>query len=85
MMVNYPDYFAALGFSETYAAIIPDNTTVFKPHVNEIVERINTILSPWKTKYPKLEINAAQLKFDSIIHFNQSFTAAMETLNYDSI
>lgn len=85
MMVNYPDYFAALGWSETYADIIPDNTTVFKPHVNEIVERINTILSPWKTKYPKLEINAAQLKFDSIIHFNQSFTAAMETLNYDSI
>ncbi len=85
MMVNYPDYFAALGFSETYADIIPDNTTVFKPHVNDIMERINSILSPWKTKYPKLEIKAEQLKFDSIINFNHSFTAALEILNYDSL
>lgn len=78
MRVNYADYFTALGFTEEY-----HNT--FRNRLNDrlITEKVAEILSAWRNKYPLLEINMQNLRFDSLLSFNHSFTTAIEHLNFD--
>lgn len=79
MMVNYPDFFSALGFTETY----------FDKEKNEynqekIKERIESIVAKWKEKYPELKFDSAKLKYDNPVAFNQTFTTEVEYLNLET-
>ncbi|MEO7982965.1 MAG: hypothetical protein ABI688_02675, partial [Bacteroidota bacterium] len=49
MMVNYPDYFSALGYKRYYDPV--------RNHfeAEDIIEKIKTIQANWKDKYPLLE------------------------------
>ncbi len=72
MMVNYPDFFAALGFR-----------TYYNPQKNEfetgaIIERIRNIQESWKAKYPNMDMKIPNLKLDNLVNFNMSFTTEME-------
>ena len=78
IMVNYSDYFGALGFNEAY----------FNPEKNQfaadrIIERIKTIQQQWKDKYPLLDFRTPNLRFDNLINFNHTFTTEIEFLNTD--
>jgi Domain of unknown function (DUF1821). len=79
MQVNYPDYFEALGFGTRYYN--PDNNRF---DAEAIRERIGEIVAAWKAKYPKLEFNTSSLEFQSLLHFNVSFTTEVTQLNFDA-
>ncbi len=79
MQVNYSDYFTALGFSET----------LYDPQSNrfdqeEIEEEIETIIETWKKKYLKLQFKVKNLRYDSLVSFNQSYTTEIGNLNFDA-
>jgi hypothetical protein len=79
MKVNYAGYFKALGFAdELYEA---DKS---KFDTKEIVEKINGIVTQWRKKYPLLDFKTQNLRFDSLLNFNHSFTTELEYLNFDS-
>ncbi|HEV7781967.1 MAG TPA: hypothetical protein VGO58_11920 [Chitinophagaceae bacterium] len=78
MMVNYADYFTALGYMHRFYN--PD-TKQFDSE--EIVERIKQIQFTWKEKYPLMDFKTQNLKFDNLVNFNFSFTTEMEFLNTD--
>ena len=78
MMVNYPDYFADLGFLPRLYD--PVKTSFEK---NEIIDRINQIGARWKEKYPLMQIRTSNVQFDSLVGFNLSFTTELETLNME--
>jgi len=79
MMVNYPDYFADLGFhSRLYEPV------KMKFDDEEIIARVKAIQEKWKEKYPLLGFKTSNLKFDSLVSFNFSFTTEMETLNLET-
>lgn len=78
MMVNYADYFAALGYTTAY----------YDPRRNyfdseEITSRIRVIQAQWKEKYPLMDFKTQNLRFDNLVNFNYSFTNEMEFLNTD--
>jgi hypothetical protein len=78
MQVNYPDYFSDLGFtSRLYDPVI------MKFAEDEIIDRINAIQGRWKEKYPLLKYRVSNIKFDSLVGFNYSFTTELETLNLE--
>ncbi len=79
MQVNYADYFEALGFGKLF--YIPAQNK-FNPE--KIIDRINSITSTWRNKYPLLEMKTANLKFDNLVNFNHSFTAEIEFLNFEN-
>lgn len=79
MQVNYPDYFTALGFSET----------LYDPLLNrfqeeEIEGEIENTVELWQKKYLKLNFNEKNLRFDSLVSFNHSFTTEIGNLNFDA-
>lgn len=79
MMVNYPDYFVALGYKQAY----------YDPKENQfassgIIDKIKEIQGQWKDKYPLLDFKTQNLKFDNLINFNYTFTTELELLNTDS-
>ena len=78
MMVNYPEYFIALGYKLAY----------YDPEKNQfasdgIIEKIKTIQEQWKDKYPLLEFKTQNLRFDNLVNFNHTFTTELEFLNTD--
>ncbi len=77
MMVNYPDYFAALGYTRYY------DPAKNKFESEEIIEKIKTIQERWKEKYPMMEFKTQNLRFDNLVNFDHSFTTEMEFLNTD--
>ena len=79
MQVNYSDYFSDLGFSDRLY-----DPVRLKFDDDEIVSRINSIQSGWKEKYPLLKFRTANLKFDSLVGFNFTFTTELETLNLEA-
>jgi hypothetical protein len=79
MMVNYPDYFAELGFKTKYF-----NKETNEFNKEQILTTIHEIEDAWKTKYPELKIREEKLKFDDITSFNQTFTGEIEFLNLDT-
>lgn len=78
MMINYPDFFKALGFRTYYDSV--NN----KFDSEDIIEKIKLIQVRWKDKYPLLNFNTQNLKFDNLVNFDHSFTAEMGTLNTET-
>jgi hypothetical protein len=78
MQVNYPDYFAALGFLEPFYS---EEKKRFD--TDAIQKAVRNIESSWKCKYPRLEFNTQNLKFDNLLNFNFSYTAELANLNFD--
>lgn len=78
MMVNYADYFEALGFKEK----------MFDPINNRfaqqaIIERIIQLQDKWKEKYPNLYFKTENLSFTDLVNFNASFINEIEFLNME--
>jgi hypothetical protein len=78
MQVNYPDYFSALGFRKYY------DPATNKFLSDEIIDKLKGIQAKWKEKYPMMNFNTSNLKFDNLVNFDQSFTAEMEALNTET-
>jgi hypothetical protein len=78
MMVNYPDYFAALGFTTSY---YNKETNQFQQQA--IMDRIFAIQHKWKDKYPLMDFKTQNLRFDTLVNFNLTFTNEMEFLNME--
>ena len=78
MQVNYADYFTALGFHEEFY-----DGSMKQFNSDSIIKAINNIQTSWRKKYPLLEFKILNLKFDSIVNFNHSFTSELGNLNFD--
>jgi hypothetical protein len=78
MMVNYADYFEALGFTKQYY-----NPKTKEFDSEEIADRIKQVQSAWKDKYPLMDFKTQNLRFDNLVNFNLSYTTEMEFLNTD--
>ena len=78
MMVNYPEFFTALGFRSYYDPA----TNRFASE--DIIEKIKSIQGAWKEKYPMMNFNTGNLKFDNLVNFDHSFTVEMESLNTET-
>lgn len=79
MQVNYPDYFIDLAFIDRLY-----DPASGKFSSDRIIEKINAIQNNWRRKYPGLEFKTVNLRFDSLINFNYSFTTEIENLNFDN-
>ena len=78
MMVNYPDFFAALGYTTIYY-----DPAKNKFEQDDITGRIKTIQVKWKDKYPLLDFKIQNLRLDNLVNFNQTFSTEVEFLNTD--
>ncbi len=79
MRINYPEYFKALGFTTVY---YDAGRKVF--NANLVIEKIKTIQEQWRTRYPKMDFKVNNLRFDTLLNFNHSFSTEIEFLNMDS-
>jgi hypothetical protein len=79
MMVNYADYFKALGLKDEYY-----NEEKSEYNQEKIAATINVIVERWKEKYPELKFDTAKLKYDNQVAFNQTFTTEVEYLNLET-
>jgi len=78
MMVNYPEYFVALGYKKVYY------DPVRKQFVSQaVIDKIKEIQNRWKDKYPNMDFKTQNLRFDTLINFNLTFTNEMEFLNME--
>lgn len=78
MMVNYSDYFEALGFKGKFYD--PVNKRFAQ---QAIVERIKQTQDRWKEKYPNMYFRTENLSFTDLISFSLSFTNEIEFLNME--
>jgi hypothetical protein len=78
MMVNYADYFRELGYKKLYYYAQSG-----KFEEGAIADEILWIQGRWKEKYPLLDFKINNLRFDSLVNFNQTFTNEMEFLNLE--
>lgn len=78
MMINYADYFKALGVRDVYR----DEEKGY--HSEKIATTINAIVERWKEKYPELKFDTSKLKYDNEVVFNQTFTTEVEYLNLET-
>ncbi len=78
IMVNYPDYFAALGYTTLYYDAVKN-----KFDSTKIVDKIKSIQQFWKDKYPFMDFKTQNLRFDSLVNFDLTFTNEMEFLNME--
>ena len=79
MMINYPDYFSALGFTDVYY-----DKEKGEYNKEKIKEYINATLTRWKEKYPELKFDTEKLKYENPVAFNQTFTTEVEYLNLET-
>jgi hypothetical protein len=78
MMINYPDFFMALGYKKSLY-----NAAKNQFESDEIVDRIKAIQTRWKEKYPNMDMKVQNLRFDSLVNFNLTFTNELEFLNME--
>jgi hypothetical protein len=78
MMVNYPDYFAALGYKEEYF-----DSEKNRFDEDNIRDRIREIQERWRSKYPSVNFRTGNLRFENLVNFNLSYTHELETLNME--
>lgn len=78
MMINYSDYFEALGFKEKLYDPVHNR---FAQSI--IIERILQIQAKWKEKYPNMNFRTESLSFADLLGFNLSFTNEIEFLNME--
>jgi hypothetical protein len=79
MMVNYTDFFAALGFKNLYY-----DASKNQFEQGDIADRIKEIQAGWKEKYPNMDFKTANLRYDSLVNFNLTYTNEMEFLNMEA-
>lgn len=79
MMVNYSDYFSALGFKRSYY-----HPATGKFEYEAIIEKVLSIQQKWKEKYPMMDFKTQNLRFDSLVNFDLTFTNEMEILNMEA-
>ncbi len=79
MMVNHNEYFKALGFNNEYYKA---ETKQFD--ADKIADRIKDIINTWKAKYPNLKMKMENIRYDSLVSFNVSFTTEIEYLNLET-
>ncbi len=79
MMINYSDYFAALGYTTLYY-----DPAKNKFDEEKIMDRIKTIQLTWKEKYPLMDFKTQNLRFDNLVNFDLTFTNEMEFLNMEA-
>jgi hypothetical protein len=79
MMVNYSDYFEALGFKEKF---YDSANKRFAQQL--IVEKIKQTQDRWKDKYPNMYFRTENLSFADPVSFNLSFTNEIEFLNMEA-
>ena len=79
MMVNYPDFFEALGYKTVF---YNKETKTF--NTEAITAAIEVVQNKWKDKYPELKLNLDKIKWDSMVSFNQTFTTELEYLNLET-
>lgn len=78
MQVNHGDYFAALGITSRYYDAASNE---FED--DTIRQRIEDIVTVWKQKFNKLDFKVNNLRFDSLVNFNTTFTSEITSLNFD--
>lgn len=78
MQVNYADYYNALGYKEKY---YEEEKNYFNSQA--ITDRIKSIQDKWRDKYPNMDFKTQNIRFDSLINFDQTFTTEMEFLNME--
>lgn len=78
MQINHADYFEALGFTAKYY-----DAAANEFEVDDIRERIEDIIAVWKNKFTKLDFKVSNLRYDTLVNFNTTFTAEISLLNFD--
>ncbi|SDE20857.1 type III secretion system chaperone family protein [Niabella drilacis] len=78
MQVNYPSFFKALGYNESYFDTVSKR---FKE--DAIIKYIRTVEGQWKARYPYMNFRTEGLNFSGLTAFNYSFTTQIEQLNMD--
>lgn len=78
MQINHADYFEALGFTTRYYDAASNDFDE-----DNIRQRIEDIIAVWKDKFTKLDFKINSLRYDSLVSFNTTFTAAITELNFD--
>ena len=79
MMINYTDFFVALGYKTTYY-----DPAKNKFEQDDIADRIKAIQLKWKEKYPNMDFKIQNLRYDTMVNFNLTFTNEMEFLNMEA-
>jgi len=78
MMVNYAAFFRKLGYRAPFYD--PDKNQF---DADAITGEIRKIQERWKDKFPNMDFKTANLRFDSLVNFNLTYTNEMEFLNMD--
>jgi hypothetical protein len=78
MMVGYSEYFVSLAYKIAYYDV-KKNEFASKG----IIEKIKSIQEKWREKYPLLDFKTQNLRFDSLVSFNYTYTNEMEFLNME--
>jgi hypothetical protein len=78
MMINYPDYFQALGYRENYY-----DASKNRFDTEAITDEIRRIQVRWKDKYPNMDFKTQNLRFDNLVSFDLTFTNEVEFLNME--
>ncbi len=79
MKINYADFFTALGYTN-----IPYDAARNKFDSEEIIDSIREIQSRWRDKYPNMDFKTQNLRFDTLVNFDMTFTNEIEFLNMDT-
>jgi len=79
IMVNYSPYFRALGLKPAY---YDPETKQFD--ADKISERVRHVINTWKAKYPNLKIKFENIKYDSMVNFNLTYTTEIELLDLET-
>lgn len=78
MMINYSDYFSALGYKTRYYDAVKNEFAA-----EAITNKILTIQQNWKEKYPAMDFKTDHLRFDNLANFDLTFTNELEFLNME--
>ena len=80
MRVRYSDFFDALGYRDQLY-----QTTAQQFNQSFIELKIKAVIQKWNHKYTQLAFPTEQLRYENLMLFTHSFTAAVESLNTESI
>jgi hypothetical protein len=78
MMINYADFFSALGYPPRF---YDPQTNRFEP--GAISSEITRIQERWREKYPRMDFKIQNLRYDSLVNFDLTYTNEMEFLNME--
>ena len=79
MMINHHDYFNSLGFDYDFYDPVEN-----KFNKEAIEDRIDEIENIWRPKYPGMKMNKDNIRYNSLLQFDLSFTKELEELDMDT-